>query len=92
MQYSVTPHLVDVDGKTISIGDSLTDFRGEAWRVDGIELPRHAGSTGRVVVSKPCRGCDGPGEHHFWCGLRQVREFFPSVFELTWVQPLAQQS
>lgn len=37
-------------GAEILTGSTVTDFRGEQWKVAGFEPPRHDGSTGRVYL------------------------------------------
>lgn len=79
------PVLVTEDGRIARPGATVEDFHGEVWTVRGWDLPAHEGSTGRVNVSRPCEGCDGPGKHQYWCRGEDVRSFYPSVFELRWV-------
>jgi hypothetical protein len=60
--------LIDNDtGKEIKKGDTVTDFRGDKWIVQGWIEPLHSGSTGRVYLKMI-----GPGGN--W-----EQEFFPSV-------------
>jgi len=58
-------------GKLVTIGDKVTDFRGEKAVITDVEMPRHSGSTGRVYVRN-----EHP--HGF------VQGFYPSVFGLEW--------
>lgn len=58
----------ETTGKPVSIGETLTSFRGEPYLLTAIREPHKPGSTGRVVVRK--------GEH--------TSEFFPGVFGLVW--------
>jgi hypothetical protein len=52
-------------GESINIGDEVTDFRGETWRVTGWREPQHPGSSGRIYVER---------------GDSQM-EYFPGVFD-----------
>lgn len=81
------PLLVHEDGRVVMNGDHIA-CGDEEWRFDGKELPRHAGSTGRVIVSRVCGGCAEGSGHLSWCRLRETREFFPNVFDLHWVMPV----
>ena len=40
--------LTDRQGVPVEIGEKITCFRGEVSVLDSAEVPRHAGSTGRV--------------------------------------------
>lgn len=53
----------------VNEGDEVVTRKGEVWYVVGWREPQHAGSTGRVHVQDAHQ--DG------------VREFFPSVFGMT---------
>lgn len=64
--------LVNKNGTEVKRGDKVVDFRGEAHIVTGWQLPKHSGSTGRVNVKK--------------VGGRFESEFFPSVFDMAWVE------
>lgn len=46
------PHkLIDKKtGKEILIGDDVTTFRGEIWKLRGFTPPKHPRSTGRITV------------------------------------------
>jgi hypothetical protein len=56
----------------VEVGDVAHTFRGEAVVVTGIEMPKHAGSTGRVYV----RSMDERG---------MEQGFYPSVIGAEWV-------
>lgn len=56
----------------VTVGDVAHTFKGEAVVVTGIELPRHAGSTGRVYV----RSMDERG---------MEQGVYPSVIGAEWV-------
>lgn len=56
----------------VTVGDEVLTFRGEPVVVTGIELPKHAGSTGRVYV----RSMDEHGTEE---------GFYPSVIGAEWV-------
>lgn len=58
----------DVTGKEVQPGEVVSSFRGEPYMVRGFLSPRHAGSTGRVLVSQTG-------------GVEEA--FYPSVFNLT---------
>lgn len=91
-----SPVLVFEDGRVAQLGSHITSFRDQEWRLDGMSRPLHTASTGRVLVSRTCVGCadapvgDGIAQHQYWCTGREQREFFPSVFGLTWVRPQPQ--
>lgn len=55
-------------GKPVTVGETVTDFRGDKATVTGGEAPHKQGSTGRVYVKQ--------NEHE--------AQYFPSVFELEW--------
>jgi len=59
-------------GQEPTIGQALTDFRGEQATLKSIEKPRHGGSTGRVYVQ--------PFESDWTQG------YYPSVFGLEWIE------
>ncbi len=40
--------LVDLNGNPVSLGDTITSFRGEVSVLDSAAVPLHGGSTGRV--------------------------------------------
>jgi hypothetical protein len=56
----------------VVVGEVAHTFRGEPVVVTGIELPKHAGGTGRVYV----RSMDGSG---------MERGLYPSVIGAEWV-------
>ncbi len=58
----------DKTGKPVKVGDKLVS-RGERFIVTGWELPRHAGSSGRVNVKSVKAG---------WS-----QQYFPHVFDLS---------
>lgn len=60
------------DGSPVSVGDVLTDFRGDKATVTGGEPPRHSASTGRIYVREE--------------GREYTCEFFPSVFDCCWME------
>jgi len=62
--------LRDSTGRVVQVGDKLKSFRGDAWRVCGGKPPRSPSSSGRIWVNKPGQ---------------VLTDFFPSVFDCTWV-------
>lgn len=61
------------DGTEVNIGDALTYSNGLETTCQGGAVPHKPGSTGRV-----------------WVGEKNVeREYYPSVFNLTWVKDSA---
>lgn len=60
------------DGRTVSIGDEVTDFRGEKATVTGWQVPAHPGSTGRVHVE-----IETPT-------AKYQQGYYPSVYDLEW--------
>jgi hypothetical protein len=63
--------LVNLKGEEVQPGEVVSSFRGELYTVRGFLSPRHAGSTGRVLVSRT--GC-------------AEEAFYPSVFDLKIVE------
>ena len=59
----------------VAVGDMTRTFQGERVVVTGIELPRHAGSTGRVYVRVIDEGSKEGTE----------QGFYPSVIGAEWV-------
>jgi hypothetical protein len=57
--------------KPIQIGDSVITFRGEVGKLAGTQVPRHAGSTGRVIIEFDAEGNMGG-------------TFYPSVIGAEW--------
>lgn len=43
--------IYEATGAEVKIGEVYNDFRGHPHRLDGFLLPRHEGSTGRVVTN-----------------------------------------
>lgn len=71
MTRTVTHILVDtITGEPVSVGDIVTDFRGDEAVILGGTPPHKPSSTGRVYV----RSTEGD-----WSG-----EYFPSVYNLKW--------
>lgn len=64
-------------GAEVRAGDIATSFRGEQYVVQSVELPRHAGSTGRMYVTRLDSETDAP---------RYSSSYFPSVFGAKWVE------
>ena len=62
--------LLDPSGNPAVLGKSYTTFRGELCELLAIEPPRHAGSTGRVILR--------------FSGSNQDVERYPSVIGLRW--------
>jgi len=67
--------LVDSNGRAVEVGETLVSFRDERARLIGMLEPRHAGSTGRVVV----RWMSTNGEL-----VGEMQTYFPGVFNLEW--------
>lgn len=65
------------DGQPVERHSLIRSQSGETWRIKGGTPPHHSGSTGRVSVDK---GDTKPPT---------TREFYPSVFGLTWHAPEA---
>lgn len=63
--------LVNKQGHTVNVGDIIHDFRNEAAIIIDVEEPRHAGSTGRVVVKEM-------SDRGLTVG------YYPSVYNLEW--------
>ena len=61
-------------GQEVKVGEVVTSFRGEKFTLRSAELPRHSGSSGRVVVLP--KGVTNSFD---------AQEFFPSVFDLKFV-------
>lgn len=55
----------------VCVGDEVK-FDDETVVVDGIEKPRHGGSTGRVYVKNP--------------GSEFSQGYFPGVFDMHWIE------
>ena len=64
--------LVDAEGKDLVVGNTYHTFRHETVVLKSIELPHHAGSTGRVYVQEE--------------GATYTSSFFPSVIGAYWVE------
>ena len=68
------PILIDsATGKTLKVGDTLTDFRGEKSVLTGMTPPHKPSSTGRVFVAEDW----GDGKKH-------EGSYFPGVFNAEW--------
>lgn len=63
--------LVDSQGNTVRIGDTLKTFRGEECILVDTLPPRHSGSTGKVQVSFRDGGIDRV-YYASVCGLQYV--------------------
>lgn len=59
--------------KPVKTGEVVHDFRGKAAYVTGWQIPQHAGSTGRVYIQE-------------MTDKRTHGEYFPSVYNLEWVE------
>lgn len=74
---SVKPLYVvrDKDGRNVSPGDRIKDFRGDVWVFESVSRGVEYNGTAKVVVSDP--NFDAAGQH--WSGWR---EFYAQVFDL----------
>jgi hypothetical protein len=61
--------------RIVKIGDKVKDFRGDVLTVAGFELPRHSGSTGRVIVKE-----------RIDTGEIIKSRYYPSVIGAVWVK------
>lgn len=61
-------------GEPVSVGDTVTDFRGEEAILTGGTPPHKPSSTGRVFVRSASAEVG-------WSG-----EYYPSVYNLKWVE------
>lgn len=66
--------LIDIqNGREVKVGDIVSTFRNELVRVTGLQPPKKAGSTGRVVVET----CPNKG---------LAQELFPTVIGCKFVE------
>lgn len=76
-------------GVAIDPGFELKSFRGETWTFRSVTRLPGGGSTGKVLVDRPCghEREDGECLDAFWCRGVESHEFFPSVFDLLEIKP-----
>jgi hypothetical protein len=71
--------LVDKDGKTVEIGQTISFRDGDTTRYEGIERGLDYNGTGKITVSWEC-GCD-PDDCDFWHrNGRIVSSYYHTVF------------
>jgi hypothetical protein len=70
-----------VTGIRIAEGDTVITFREEVYTLTGIEAPRHPGSTGRVILTRPCTHSPADHERIYWCRGIEQAAYYPAVID-----------